>query len=212
MSKAIKKIKEETLGVLVEAPKLNFAAEDLDAPRLNVVQAQSKIAGETGDLVIDKLYTLVKHEEECKAIPINAIKGWREDTPFGHPEMPRQVFTEEEAKELAKNSDFNVIPFAEIIFLFPKNDNADEDAFPFPIGDDFYALGKINVAKDAFKFTYKRLATFQLFNSTSPICIKVWKFKTELLTKGVHSYFVPSVTPTTEYSPEGIAEFASTLT
>ena len=120
MSKAIKKIKEETLGVLVEAPKLNFAAEDLDAPRLNVVQAQSKIAGETGDLVIDKLYTLVKHEEECKAIPINAIKGWREDTPFGHPEMPRQVFTEEEAKELAKNSDFNVVPFAEIIFLFPK--------------------------------------------------------------------------------------------
>lgn len=211
MSTTLQKKKKEEIQVIPDAPKLEFSAEDLNAPRLNVVQAQSKIAGETGALVVDKMHTLILHEEECKAVPIKAIKGWREDTPFGHPEMPRQVFSEEEAKELSKESDHNVIKFAEILFIFPKGEKEDEDVYPYPIGDELYAMGKINVAKDAFKYTFERLATFQTFNPDSPICVKYWKFKTELLTRGMNSWFVPSITPTTEGTADEIQKFAARL-
>jgi len=211
MSTTLKKQQEEVLKTIPEAPKLEYSADDLNAPRLNVVQATSKIAGETGALVIDKMYTLVLHESECKAVPIKAIKGWREDTPFGHPEMPRQVFSEDESKELAKDSEWPVVKFAEIMFLFPKNEGGDEDAYPYAIGDEFYAMGKINVAKDAFRHTFERLATFQTFNPEAPLCEKYWKFKTELLTRGMNSWFVPSITPTTEGAPDEIKAFASRL-
>ena len=211
MSKTLKKTQEETLKVITDAPKLEYSADDLNAPRLNVVQASSKIAGETGSLVVDKLHTLIEHEQECKCIPLKALKGWREDTPYGHPEMPRQVFNQDASEELAAASDWPIVKFAEIMFLFPKMDGGDDDAYPYPIGDEFYAMGKINVAKDAYKHTLERLATFQAFNPEAPLCSKYWKFKTELLTRGMNSWFVPSITPTTEGTPEETQTFAARL-
>lgn len=211
MSTTLKKQKKEEVKVIPEAPKLEFSAEDMNAPRLNVVQAQSKIAGETGALVVDKLHTLILHEEECKAVPIKVQKGWREDTPFGHAEMPQMVFSEEEAEELKKESEWPVVAFAEIMFLFPKGESEEDDTYPYAVGDEFYAMGKINVAKDAYKHTFKRLATFSAFNPEAPLCEKYWKFKTELLTRGMNSWFVPSITPTTEGTPDEIKIFAARL-
>ena len=50
MSTTLKKQQKEVLKTISEAPKLDESADDLNAPRLNVVQATSKIAGETGAL------------------------------------------------------------------------------------------------------------------------------------------------------------------
>ena len=125
--------------------------------------------------------------------------------------MPRQVFNQVAAEELAANSDWPIVKFAEIMFLFPKTDDGDDDAYTYPIGDEFYAKGKNNVAKDAYKHTLERLATFQAFNPEAPLCSKYWKFKTELLTRGMNSWFVPSITPTTEGTPEESQTFAARL-
>jgi hypothetical protein len=97
--------------------------------------------------------------------------------------------------------------FAEITLLMRAPDNEDDDAFQLPIGDHSYALGKINVGKNAYRSTYKRLATFAAFQSGIPIYSKVWNFVSEELTKGKYTWFNPSLTVTKEETNKDVTAF-----
>ena len=188
--------------------------EDVDIPRLNVIQKMSSIEGRVGGVVIDKSDVLIEKDERFDVIIVHTKKGWRENIPFGSDEMPRMAWSESERAEIESDSEYGkMVVFADITFLVPQPENADDenDIYQYPIGDQNYALGVINVSKDGYKFTYKKLNTFQLFNSTLPISAKVWSFGTELITKGQHSWFVPTLKPTSENAPEEAVTFSQLL-
>ena len=188
--------------------------EDVDIPRLNVIQKLSSIEGPVGGVVIDKSDVLIEKDERVDVIIGHTKKGWRENIPFGSDEMPRMAWSESERAEIESDSEYGkMVVFADITFLVPQPENADDenDIYQYPIGDQNYALGVINVSKDGYKFTYKKLNTFQLFNSTLPISAKVWSFGTELITKGQHSWFVPTLKPTSENAPEEAVTFSQLL-
>jgi len=188
--------------------------EDVDIPRLNVIQKMSSIEGPVGGVVIDKSDVLIQKDQRIDVIIGHTKKGWRENIPFGSDEMPRMAWTESERAEVESDSEYGkMVVFADITFLVPQPEDADDenDIYQYPIGDKNYALGVINVSKDGYKFTYKKLNTFQLFNSTLPISAKVWSFGTELITKGQHSWFVPTLKPTSENAPEEAVTFSQLL-
>ena len=188
--------------------------EDVDIPRLNVIQKMSSIEGPVGGVVIDKSDVLIEKDERVDVIIGHTKKGWRENIPFGSDEMPRMAWSESERAEIESDSEYGkMVVFADITFLVPQPENAydENDIYQYPIGDQNYALGVINVSKDGYKFTYKKLNTFQLFNSTLPISAKVWSFGTELITKGQHSWFVPTLKPTSENAPEEAVTFSQLL-
>ena len=200
---------------VAEPPKLQISAGDIEISRLNIIQSSSEIAGDAGAVVMDRSTVLLEPEQQCYAIPVNAIKGWRENIPFGSPEMPRLASTEEQKSEIDADSEYGTIEFAEVILLFPMPEDAGEDKqelYPYPIGDGAYALGKLNVAKDAYRCTFKRLATFSAFNPDFPLCAKLWNFKAELLTRGRHSWYVPSLTVSKEDAPEEVRTFVTRIT
>ena len=191
-----------------------ISLEDVDIPRLNVIQKMSSIEGPVGGVVIDKSDVLIEKDERVDVIIGHTKKGWRENIPFGSDEMPRMAWSESERAEIESDSEYGkMVVFADITFLVPQPENADDenDIYQYPIGDQNYALGVINVSKDGYKFTYKKLNTFQLFNSTLPISAKVWSFGTELITKGQHSWFVPTLKPTSENAPEEAVTFSQLL-
>lgn len=209
-TKIVKQEKAEVAAV-AEPPKLAITAGDIEIARLNVVQQSSSIEGDVGAIVLDRTTTLLAPDAVCSVIPVNAIKAWREDVPFGNAEIPRIANTEEQKLAIEGDSAFGTIEFAEIILLFPKPEGADDDLYPYPIGDDSYALGKINVAKDGYRCTFKRLATFSAFNPDMPLCAKLWKFKAELLTRGMNSWYVPSLQATKENAPEDVKSFITRI-
>ena len=210
-TKIVKKEKAE-IAEVAEPPKLAITAGDIEIARLNVVQQSSSIEGEVGSVVLDRTTTLLAPDQVCSVIPVNAIKGWREDVPFGNAEIPRIASNEEQKAAIEADSAFGTVEFAEIILLFPKPEDADDDLYPYPIGDDSYALGKINVAKDGYRCTFKRLATFSAFNPDMPLCAKLWKFKAELLTRGMNSWYVPSLQASKDDAPEDVKSFITRIT
>ena len=210
-TKIVKQEKAE-IAAVAEPPKLAITAGDIEIARLNIIQQSSSIEGDVGAVVLDRTTTLLAPDEVCSVIPVNAIKAWREDVPFGNAEIPRIANTEEQKLAIEGDSAFGTIEFAEIILLFPKPEGADDDLYPYPIGDDSYALGKINVAKDGYRCTFKRLATFSAFNPDMPLCAKLWKFKAELLTRGMNSWYVPSLQASKEDASEAVKSFITRIT
>tara|TARA_R100000995_G_scaffold28449_1_gene12491 strand:- start:1781 stop:2455 length:675 start_codon:yes stop_codon:yes gene_type:complete len=186
--------------------------EDVDVPRLNVIQKMSQIDGPIGGIVIDKTDVLLEKDDRVDVIIGHTKKGWRENVPFGSDEMPRMAWSEAERSEVENDSEYGkMVVFADITLLIPQPEGSEDDIYQYPIGDTNYALGVINVSKDGYKFTYKKLNTFQLFNSALPIAAKVWSFGTELITKGQHSWFIPTLKPTSENAPEEAITFSQLL-
>jgi len=193
------------------ATGLAFAAQDIDIPRLNVIQKMSEIEGPIGSVVIDKDSVLLEAEQKTPVVVIGAIKRWKEDVPFGEDYMPKIVSNEADAKSLAVESSYDITEFAEIILLIPQV--GDDDAmFPYPIGDNNYQIGRITVQKDAYRMTYKRLFTFSTFNPDVPVSSRFWNFGTELMSKGKYSWYVPTLAATKDSVPTEVAEFAARLT
>ena len=186
--------------------------EDVDVPRLNVIQKMSQIDGPIGGIVIDKTDVLLEKDDRVDVIIGHTKKGWRENVPFGSDEMPRMAWSEAERSEVENDSEYGkMVVFGDITLLIPQPEGSEDDVYQYPIGDTNYALGVINVSKDGYKFTYKKLNTFQLFNSALPIAAKVWSFGTELITKGQHSWFIPTLKPTSENAPEEAITFSQLL-
>jgi len=213
-------VKAESAQIITgQANNGGFVAslEDVDIPRLNVIQKMSSIEGPVGGVVIDKSEVLFEKGERVDVIIGHTKKGWRENVPYAMDEMPRMAWNESERTKIENDSEYGrMVVFADITFLVPQPKDADggdggNDIHQYPIGGQNYALGVINVSKDGYKFTYKKLNTFQLFNSTLPISAKVWSFGTELITKGQHSWFVPTLKPTSKNAPEEAVAFSQLL-
>ena len=184
---------------------------DIDIPRVNVVQKTSDISGPDGkplpygSLVLNKSHILAEPEEPIQVVPLLAQKAWREDIPYDSDEIPRIANTAEEKHEISVASDYPMLEFAELTLLFKGGD--DVETFPFPIGDNNYALGRINVAKDAYRQTFKRLATFAVFNKKTPIHSRIWNFQSSAISRGKYSWFAPSLTITNEEPDKAVEEF-----
>lgn len=190
---------------------LAFHAQDIDIPRLNVIQKMSQIEGPVGSIVLDQDSVLLEAEQKTPVIVIGAVKKWKEDVPFGEDYVPKVVGTAAEAEELAGDSSYEVIEFAEIIMLIPQIGD-DDSNFPYPIGDTNYQIGRITVQKDSYRLTYKRLFTFQTFNPNVPVSSRMWNFGTELMSKGKYSWYVPTLAITKTEAPADVVEFANRLT
>jgi hypothetical protein len=193
---------------IINPSGLMIDSNDIEIPRINVVQKISDIDAPTGSLVLDKKHVLLKPEQCGDAIVVSAQKGWKEDVPFDSDVIPRIALTAERKEQLALESEYPILEFADIIVLIKQPDgNDNEQAFAFPIGDCNYALAKLYVAKDAYRQTFKRLATFATFNRTTPIQSRVWTFQTQLMEKGKYSWYVPSLAATNATTPEEVVEF-----
>ena len=217
---SVKKVKEKKelaktesfLSAQSENSGFIVALEDIDVPRLNIIQKMSSIEGPIGGIVIDKTDTLVDKDDRCDVVVAHTKKGWRENVPFGTDELPQIAWSEQDRNELQSSTEYgDLVVFADITFLIPQPDGAEDDLYQYPIGDTNYALGVINVAKDGYKFTYKKINTFQLFNHKLPVSAKIWSFGSELITKGQHSWFIPTLKPTSNNSPEEAVEFSKLL-
>lgn len=197
----------ETSVTTHTAGSMHIDTEDIDIPRINVIQKMSQIDAPIGSIVLNKTHVLAEAEVPLEAVVVAAQKGWREDIPFDEDQVPRIAWSKEQADLIAAESDWPMIEFAEITLLIKQPEgNDDEAAFPFPIGDSNYALGRINVSKNAYRSTYKRLATFTAFNRNIPLFGRVWTFASEVLTKGKYSWYSPSLTITKdEAGPEVIS-------
>ena len=197
-----------------EPPKLNIAPSDIDISKINLIQKSSQIDGPVGAFVLDQQHVILDADETSEVIVVVALKGWRENIPYESDEMPRIAQTEEQKAAIEADSEFGTIEFADITLLIPKPDkeDVDEAAYPYPIGDEYFALGRINVAKDAYRMTYKRLATFSLFNSELPVSHRLWTLKSEVMTKGKYSWFAPSLTITKNEPSEEVINFVSRIT
>ena len=186
-------------------------ASDIDIPRVNVVQKTSDITcrdGEPapyGSLVLDKSIVLAQPEAAIKVIPLIATKQWREDIPYDSDDVPRIAGSEAEKNQLALDSEYNLLEFAEITFLFQGDD--DVEAFPLPLGKENYAMGRINVAKDAYRQTFKRLTTFAVFNKTTPIHTRLWNLTSSAITRGKYSWFAPSLAITQDEPSKEVVSF-----
>lgn len=199
-----------TTALAEPAVDIVIDAEDVDIPRLNVVQKMSTSDFDHGSLVLDKSHEIVPAQTKTPCIVVGAIKKWKEDVPFDSDEMPQIVDTKAQMLELKKQSEYDILEFAEIILLFPQpEDNEDDEAFPFPIGDTNYALGKIYVQKDAYRKTYKSLITFAMFNRNMALGSRYWNFESQVMTKGKYSWFVPTLTVTPNEVPEEVLEFVN---
>jgi hypothetical protein len=212
MSEETEVLIAQNSNIISNQSGLMIDSSDIEIPRVNVVQKISDIEAPTGSLVLDKKYTLLKPEQSGVAIVVSAQKSWKEDVPFDDDVIPRIATTPDGAKKLALESDYPILEFADIILLFkqPEGDTNDE-AYAFPIGDDNYALAKLYVAKDAYRQTFKRLATFAAFNRTTPIQNRIWNFQTQLMEKGKYSWYVPSLSVTNALTPEEVVEFLSSF-
>ena len=194
--------------IITTAAGLDITASDIDVPYINIVQQISKFEGPTGAIMIDKQHVMALAEEDALVTIVSVNKAWTEDAPFGKEPKARIAHTEEEANELAKTSDFAVLEFADIMMLFKQpEDNEDDLAYPFPCGDGNYALGKIQVRKNGYRQTYKRLATRAAWNPKAPLYDIQWKLKSSLITMGPNSWYAPMLTQTKIKTDQAVMDF-----
>jgi len=206
--------KQEIKKAETETPQLVISASDIEISKINLIQKSSTIEGAVGSFVLDQQHELLEAGETAEVVVVNAVKSWRENIPYESDEMPRIASTIEEKEAIEAESEYGTIEFAEITLLIPKPDKEgpDEAVYPYPIGDEHFALGRINVAKDAYRMTYKRLATFSLFNEDLPVGHRLWTLKGEVMTKGKYSWFAPSLSITKNSPSDEVKTFISRLT
>lgn len=188
-----------------------FVSEDIEIPRLNVLQKMSTIEGPTGSVTIDKEAVLLQAEQKVPVIVVGASKRWKEDIPYDDDKIPRFANTKEEADRIAAESQYEIVEFAELVVLIPQVEGVDEELFPYPIGDTNYQLGRFTVQKDAYRLTYKRLFTFQTFNPNLPVASRMWLFGTELMSKGKYTWYVPTLSVTKQETPAEVLAFVANV-
>ena len=183
--------------------------DDIEIPRINICQKMSESDAPVGSILYDKTYVLAAPNTPLKVTPVVAQKGWRENIPFDEEDTPRIAWTKEQSDAIEAESEWEMTEFAELTLLIQQpEEGSDPDAFQLPIGDRNYALGKINVGKNAYRSTYKRLATNAALTG-QPIHEKIWNFISEELSKGKYTWYNPTLTATKEAVDESVVEFVS---
>jgi hypothetical protein len=199
---------EKPTNSLVAGGGFEIDPTDLDIPRINVVQKMSESDDPVGSVLFDKRCVLAAPDTPLRVVAVAAQKGWREDIPFDEDDVPQIAWSKEQRDFIEAESDWGMIEFAEITLLIEKPDDCDDDsAFQIPLGDKDYALGKINVAKNAYRSTFKRLATFAALNQNVPVSSRYWNFTSEQITRGKYTWYNPSLTATKEDTPEEVTLF-----
>ena len=194
------------------ASGLVIEQSDIMVPRVNVIQKTSEIEAPLGAVVLDKQYVLAPVDESIPVVVLAAVKGWRENIDYDSDEVPQVAYSQEERQRIAATSEYDMLEFADITMLFKQPEGDDnEAAYPFPIGEDNYALGKINVAKDAYRQTFKTLATFAQFNPAAKMQHRVWDFKSSLISKGKYSWFAPSLKVSKVQPSDAVITFVDTF-
>ena len=217
-----KKQETETATAVAEVPKselattnasgLEISSTDIDVPRVNIVQKTSEIEAPLGSLVLDKTYILSEAEDTVAVTVLSVIKGWRENIDYDSDEIPQTAYTQEEADQIKATSEYDMLEFAEITILFKQPEGSDNDAaYPFPIGDANYAIGRLNTAKDAYRQTFKRLATFAAFNPKASLQHRLWDFKSSLISRGKYSWFAPSLSIRQDEPTDEVKTFIGTF-
>jgi len=207
-------VNKEELAVPSMPPRLVISAEDIEIPRLNVIQGSSEIDGDEGALVINRSQTIMPTGGSLSVIPLTAQKGWAEDVPFGSNEIARIAHDVEEKAAIEEDSQYGTVEFADITVLIPEPKDIGEDAedaFPFPIGETSYAMGKLHVRKAAYRNTYKRLGLFQAMNPDAPLCNNLWKFCANQVTANRNSWYIPQMTVTKVETDQDVIDFVSRI-
>lgn len=186
---------------------IEIDVDDIEIPRINICQKMSASDAPVGSILYDKTYEIAAPDTPVKVIPVVAQKGYREDIPFDEDEVPKIAWTKEQAEHIKSEGDWDMTEFAELTLLIRQpEEGVNDDAFQLPIGDHNYALGKINVGKNAYRSTYKRLATNAALSGI-PIYSKLWNFTSEELSKGKYTWFNPSLTATKEDTDDAVNSF-----
>jgi hypothetical protein len=182
------------------APNYNsgFNSEDFHIPRLNCIQKMSEIEGNPGDLVLDRRAVVLKPGKKLPVTVVSIRKSWTEKVPFEGEYKPKYANTPEEAADLKLQSNFPIIPVADIILLVPYDSSIstidEEDAaelFPFLVGDTAYQLAKLTVQSFAFDHTFKIVNSFHAGNPNLTLTGQSWNLGSLLLERGRYSWYVP---------------------
>lgn len=185
---------------------LVYDASDVDIPIGNIVQKISQIDGPVGSLVVDKKHVILPAETPRDVYVVKALKEWHEDLPFGT-EGGQYAKTEEEYRALVEQG-VQMVEHAYISLMIPSaGEEVDEAAFPFPFGDRHYCLARLYVAKDAYRQTYKRLATYVAMNQGRSFRERLWTFESQLITKGKYSWYAPSLSISASQPDPQVVEF-----
>jgi|TARA_B110000459_G_C16599305_1_gene490208 hypothetical protein len=205
-------VKTKTVNALaVGSEGFDLDPSDIEISRINVVQKMSETDAPLGALVLSRKHVLTEAEVPIKAIAVTAQKGWRENIPYDEDEIPQIAWSKEQADIIEADSSWGkMAEFAEITLLIEKPKGCkDDEGFQVPIGDKDYALGKINVSKNAYRSTFKRLVTFALLNNGIPVHNKIWSLVSEPLSSGKYTWHNPSLTATKEDTPKEVIAFAA---
>ena len=200
---------ETNTGLSTNVSGIEIDVDDIEIPRINVCQKMSQSDAPVGSILFDKTYEIAPPDTPVKTITVAAVKGWRENIPFDEEDIPRIAWSKSESDAIAAESEWDMTEFAEITLLMRQPEGSENDeAFQVPIGDHNYALGKINVGKNAYRSTYKRLATNAALTGQA-IHNKIWNFTSEELTKGKYTWFNPTLTATVETVDDSVASFVN---
>ena len=185
---------------VIVAPNYNsgFNSEDFHVPRLNCMQKMSEIEGSPGDLVPDRRAAIAKPGKKLPVTVVSITKSWTEKVPFEGEYKAKFARTPEEAAELKLESNYPIIPRADIILLVPYDPAAgsvdEEEAaelFPFLVGETAYQLAQLTVQSFAFDHTFKIVNSFHTGNPNLSLTGQVWNLSSLLLERGRYSWFVP---------------------
>ena len=214
MSTKVASKKKEEVAV-APSRRLMVGPEDIDIQKINLIQKTSGIVEDApaGSIYINRSYPLVKEEgDHINVTVVKAKKMWKEDIPYDEDAIPQFANTIEEKAKLEETSEYPVIECADITVLVSQPEGEDDpEGFPYPLGDLKINVGKFHVHKDAYRCTYKRLATQETFNPNVPVWGVQWKLGSELMKKGKHAWYVPTLVATGEASSEAVVEFCNNI-
>jgi len=208
---ATHEVVEVVKNELAEQSQFMVDSSDIQVPRYSLRQNSSKYkAGETGDLIQDQEYVVIPKEKETDIVFVEVRKKWREQTPFGSQIRGRVAYTEEEKAEIEADTEFDVKPAADLIFLAPEQEGSDEEAFTYPLGDINYALGIYDTgSKGAYTGTFKQIATFLATNPNASPANVMWTWRVVDREWNGNEWVEPMLKISREKVSKDVLEFAT---
>lgn len=176
---ATHEVVEVVKNELAEQSQFQVDSSDIQVPRYSLKQNGSKFtSGETGDLVQDQEFVVIPKDKETDIVFIEVKKKWREQTPYGSQIRGRVAYTLAQKEEIEADTEFDVKPAADLYFLVPEQEGADEEAFNYPLGDGNYALGVYDTgSKGSYTGTFKQIATFLATNPNASPANVMWTWR-----------------------------------
>lgn len=185
---------------------------DYDIPRINVVHKISDIndhegnPAKTGSLVLDKKWVIAEMKDLIQVTISDWEKWWEEDVPFDDEHIAQRADTKVDRDALEAISPYSIIEVGDIEFMLKGREGVPMQALPHSLGGDRWAIGKLQVRKDAYRQTFKRMVTtFAHRDPEDPEWSSMFTLSTELMEKGKYKWPVPSLLPLLDDDEKPIA-------